>query len=385
MRNIILTLTMLLVSLAGKSQVADSLPALLTDMNVQIESTEGINSMYNFDFKRADSQFRWIKSKYPWHPLPDFLLGLSQWWRIMPNVLNEQYDEEFLFHMDSAIVKAEQIYERGSIIEGSFILAAAYAFKGRLYAERKDWGKAASAASSAMGYLEECRGKEEFSPEILFGDGLYNYYIEWIPENYPMLKPIIMFFEDGDKKLGIQQLKDAANNAFYTRTEAQYFLMRIQANELKDQQAALFTADYLHKTYPNNAYFERYYARILYSNGQYRRCQQVAHDILHKIDSAYLGYEANSGRYAAFFLGEVYSAKGDYETAKKYFELSIKYGDEIGAQEMGYYIYSVLNLGEIAMKEGNEDEAKDYFKRVKKLSDRGDRSNKLAKRYLKEM
>ncbi|MBU2915213.1 tetratricopeptide repeat protein [Reichenbachiella agariperforans] len=385
MRNIILTLTMLLVSLAGKSQVADSLPALLTDMNVQIESTEGINSMYNFDFKRADSQFRWIKSKYPWHPLPDFLLGLSQWWRIMPNVLNEQYDEEFLFHMDSAIVKAEQIYERGSVIEGSFILAAAYAFKGRLYAERKDWGKAASAASSAMGYLEECRGKEEFSPEILFGDGLYNYYIEWIPENYPMLKPIIMFFEDGDKTLGIKQLKDAANNAFYTRTEAQYFLMRIQANELKDQQAALFTADYLHKTYPNNAYFERYYARILYSNGQYRRCQQVAHDILHKIDSAYLGYEANSGRYAAFFLGEVYSARGDYETAKKYFELSIKYGDEIGAQEMGYYIYSVLNLGEIAMKEGNEDEAKDYFKRVKKLSDRGDRSNKLAKRYLKEM
>ncbi|MCV9387678.1 tetratricopeptide repeat protein [Reichenbachiella ulvae] len=385
MNKIAIVFSLLFLTQLAKAQPTDSIPVLLTDMNVQIETTEGINSMYNFEFRRADSQFRWIKSKYPWHPLPYFLLGLSQWWRIMPNINDEQYDEQFEIYMDSAIVMAENIYDRGSKIEGAFVLAAAYAFKGRLYSERRDWGKAAAVASDAMKYLEEVRGKAEFSPEILFGDGLYNYYIEWIPENYPMLKPLIMFFEDGDKELGVQQLKDAANNAFYTRTEAQYFLMRIQANELKDRRAALFTSDYLHTTFPNNPYFERYYARILYSNGQYRNCERICKDILMKIDSAYTGYEANSGRYASFFLGEVYSARGDYDAAEEYYNKSIVFGNTIGAQEMGYYIYSLLNLGEIAMKRGDIDQAKGYFKQVKHLADRGDRSYKLAKNYLKEL
>ena len=56
---------------------------------------------------------------------------------------------------------------------------------------------------------------------------LYNYYAEWISENYAILRPVLMFFPDGNKELGIKQLKTVANNAFYTRTEAQYFLMRI--------------------------------------------------------------------------------------------------------------------------------------------------------------
>ncbi|PIB36533.1 tol-pal system protein YbgF [Reichenbachiella sp. 5M10] len=372
-------------SLTGKAQPSDSIPSLLTDINVQIETTEGINSMYNFDFARADGQFRWLRSKYPWHPLPHFLLGLSQWWRIMPYIPDTQYDEAFLTHMDSAILVAEHLYDRGSRIEGAFVLSAAYAFKGRLYSERKDWGKAAAAAKNAMNYLEEVRGKAEYSPEILFGDGLYNYYIEWIPDNYPMLKPLIMFFEDGDKELGVQQLKEAANNAFYTRTEAQYFLMRIYANDLKDRRAALFTSEYLNHTFPNNAYFERYYARILYTSGKYRTCEAISLDILAKIDSSYAGYEANSGRYAAFFLGEIYAAQDLSDTAEIYYKKCIEYGDEIGAEEMGYYIYSVLNLGEIERERGNDKEAKEYFKRVKKLADRSDRSHKLAKRYLKEM
>ncbi|UXP32924.1 tol-pal system protein YbgF [Reichenbachiella agarivorans] len=375
----------MLLSLSGKAQKLDSIPVLLTDLNMQIETTAGINSMYNFDFKRADAQFRSIRNKYPWHPLPYFLLGLSQWWRIMPNIPNEQYDHQFLMYMDSAIMTAENIYAKGSKIEGAFVLSAAYAFKGRLYAERKSWTKAASAANNAMNYLEECRGKEEFSPEILFGDGLYNYYIEWIRENYPMLKPLIMFFDKGDKELGVQQLKNAANNAFYTRTEAQYFLMRIYANDLNDKANALFTSEYLHKTFPNNAYFERYYARLLYTNRQYITCEMICKDVINKIDSAYMGYEANSGRYAAFFLGEIYSARRKTDEAEKYYKKCIEYGDQIDAQEMGYYIYSVLNLGEIALDRGNKKEAKVYFKRVKKLANRGDRSYKTASNYLKEL
>ncbi len=366
------------------SQKKDSIPILLLDTEIQIEATDGINSMYNFEFQRADSQFRWLKGKYAWHPLPYFLLGLSQWWRIMPNVNDEQYDEAFLMHMDSSILLAQNIFVKGSEVEGGFFLAAAHAFKGRLYAERKSWTKAAAEGKRALEFLEYCRGKEEFGPEIMFGDALYNYYAEWIPENYPILKPVMMFFDDGDKELGYKQLKNVANNAFFTRTEAQYFLMKIESGE-NEHHKALFISEYLHTTFPNNAYFERYYARQLYATGQYTKMEPICASILNKIDSAYLGYEAHSGRYASFFLGQYYSYLDQPEEAKASYLLAIKYGEEIGAEKMGYHVHSLLSLGELSIELRQFDEAESYLKEVRKVTSNKDKANKKAKRLLKSI
>ena len=375
------------LGLSTTSQAAtldsDSVPVLLTNTEVQIECTDGINSMYNFEFRRADSQFRWLKGKYHWHPLPYFLLGLSQWWRIVPNVQNESYDEKFLMYMDSTIIKAEEIFDRGSKIEGAFILSAAYAFKGRLYAERHSWSKAAMAGKSALKYLDYSREQEEFGAEILFGDALYNYYSVWIRENYPMLKPIMMFFKEGDKEVGLKQLKEVANNAFFTRTEAQYFLMRIMATEENDIRSATFTSSYLHETFPNNAYFQRYYAKMLYTSGNRKAAESLSLDIIDKINQGYQGYEANSGRFAAFFLGEIYHKKRKGDLAVKYYTLAKKYGDEIGAQEKGYYLYAVIQLGKYAFQAGDKKESKEHFKTVKKYSSRGSKTYKIAKQHLK--
>ncbi|MFY0624843.1 MAG: tol-pal system protein YbgF [Reichenbachiella sp.] len=366
------------------SQANDSIPLLLLDTEIQIEATEGINSMYNFDFKRADSQFKWLKGKYGWHPLPYFLLGLSQWWRIMPDIKNTSYDEQFLMYMDSSILLAENIFTKGSQVEGGFFLAAAHAFKGRLYAERRSWTKAASEGKKALNYLEYTREKEEFGPEILFGDAIYNYYSVWVPEHYPILKPVMVFFKDGNKELGMNQLMNVANNAFFTRTEAQYYLMQIHSSE-GDRNEAMFRADYLHKTFPNNAYFHRYYARMLYSMGRYTELKASCHSILNKIDSLYQGYELNSGRYAAFFLGQVYSYDSNEEQAKKFYKKTVAFGEKIGAQEKGYHLFSLLKLGEMALKEDDETTAKSYFKQVKKLASRKSKSYKMAKGYLKEL
>lgn len=385
MRKFIFLVAFILSVTKAAATANDSIPVLLTDTEIQIECTEGINSMYNFDFKRADSQFRWLRGKYGWHPLPYFLLGLSQWWRIVPNIQETKYDSALLVYLDSTILVAENIFNKGSEVEGGFFLSAAYAFKGRLYAERRAWRKAASAGKNAMKYLDYCRDHEEFGPEILFGDALYNYYSVWIPENYPILKPVMMFFRDGDKELGLTQLKEVASNAFFTRTEAQYFLMRIMANEENDRRAALFTSEYLNETFPNNAYFQRFYARMLYSTGKYDKAEIISKSIITKIDSSFNGYEQNSGRYAAFFLGEINSHRDEPEEAEKYYKLCVKYGDEIGAQEKGYYLYSVLNLGRYAADRGDKDIAKENFRRVKKLSSKKDRTYKLAKEYLKRL
>ena len=359
---------------------------LIADINVQIDGTDALNHLYNFEFEEAEKQFMEIKSDYNWHPLPYFLLGLSEWWKIMPNVNSTAHDDRFIAYMDSAIYVAERLYKNESYkIESAFFLAAAYGFKGRLYSteERKQWRKAASAGRQALKYLEISKTRSELSPELMFGDALYNYFSVWIPENYPILKPILAFFPKGDKALGLEQLKEVSTNAFYTRTEAQVFLMMILNSYENNRPRALQIGEYLHETYPDNPYFHRYYARLLYSVGQYGKCMGVSEQIMQRIDSAWVGYEANSGRYAGFFLGQIYQARNDTIMAKQNYRKAIAFAEEIGAYESGYYLFSMLYLGRILKAEGRKEEANEFFKTIKKHAKRKHNAHKGAREAMR--
>lgn len=363
---------------------ADSTELLISDMNVQIESTEAMDAMYNFDFDKAARQYRWLQQKYPHSPLPYFLLGLNEWWKMLPNENNTSYDEAFHHYMDTTIMIAKPMLKKEETrIEGAFFLAATYGFKGRLYADRRSWGKAASAGKNALKYLEISKKESNLSPELMFGDALYNYFSVWIPENYPLLKPLFIFFKKGDKKLGLQQLEEVSNNAFYTRIEARIFLMRILSEEENNYRKALQIARYLHEHYPHNPYFHRYYVRYLYSLHLFRTMEPEAHSILQRIDSGYVGYEASSGRYAAFFLGQMYQSRGKLDEAQQYYEKVIDYARVIDAMKSGYTLYALLNLGKIARENGYPSEARRYFKQVKKLASRKHPAYKEAKVNLK--
>lgn len=374
------------VSKADQNPVEDTTQVLLLeDINIQLEATQAINDMYNFKFEMAERQYRWIKQKYPNHPLSYFLLALSEWWKIAVNVENTEYDVKFEAYLDTAIIKAERIYKLPQFkAEGAFFQAAGWAFKGRLYAERRKWGKAAGAARSSLKYLDDIKEKGYLSPELLFGDGLYNYFSVWIRENYPMLKPIMAFFKKGDKELGLKQLRTVASNAFYTRTEAQYFLMRILAEE-KDMGAAMQISKYLRETFPQNAFFHRYYARLLYTTGQIRKTEFESLKIIECIDSGRTGYEEISGRYAAFYLGEMYEQRRNFEKSEYYYNRAIEFAVAIDASESGYYLYSLIGLSEIAAAEGDKKKAEEYLKKVKKESKRKHPANKRARNLLKEL
>lgn len=358
--------------------------SLLVNPFIQVEATEAINSMYNFEFNKAQSHFNYLQKTYPWHPLPYLLKGLNYWWQIVPNYDNKAYDEAFLAYMDSTQRFAKALKDVNEI-EGAFFLAAGYAFEGRLYSERKAYRKAAFASKNALKYLEDCRGYESYSPELLFGDALFNYYAAWIREEYPALRPIMWFFPEGNKELGIDQLKEVARNSFYSRTEAQYYLMRILSLEENDIIGALQVSNYLMEHYPNNPYFERYHARLLYQSGRYTSCEKFSRSILNKIDSTYLGYEANSGRYASFFLGHINDIKGNNEQAESYYKQVLAFSEQIGAIDRGYYHLALLHLGNIAQRREQYDLAREYYKRVRKLTKNKSVVNKSAKKRLKEI
>lgn len=387
---IIMLLMMSISPLDAQSLPVDSLslktsPYLLLDRGLQYRVTKSINSMYNFDFKTAEHDFAVLSYQYPNHPLPDFLMALSYWWRIEVDVTNEKYDDIFLAYIDRANEKAEKMYDEDEDNkEAAFFLAAGYGFQGRLLSERKSWTKAAWAGKNALKYMEKSRGEEEFNPELLLGDALFNYFSEWIPENYPLLKPVMALFPKGNKELGLQQLEQVAENAFYTRIEAMYFLFRLYASEEKKPFEALRISEYLHGKFPNNPYFHRSYARHLYTVGRWTESMEQSKEILDRIDANQEGYEANSGRYAAFYLAQYHDKIGDQSQAKRYYLKTLSYGEESESQESGYYLFSLIELGKIAIDENNKPLAKEYFKKVKKYAKRKHPAHQAARDFIKK-
>ena len=91
--------------------------------------------------------------------MPYFLLGLSTWWKIMPtNFQTTQYDKTFFAYMDTAITKAQKLFDAdNNNYEASFFLSAAYGFDARLHGERHDWRKATVGASRSLNYLKKAR------------------------------------------------------------------------------------------------------------------------------------------------------------------------------------------------------------------------------------
>lgn len=382
----VLSITSVFAQLYSSAELDKNYDMVLKNPGVQIESTEAINLLYNFRFDEADKEFRWLKYRYPKHPMPHFLMGLSEWWKIVPNTENETYDKAFLAQMDSTINLAEKLYDNEkNKIEPAFFLAAAYAFKGRLYAERESWTKAAFAGKKSLKYFEICKGNGDLSPELLFGDGLYNYYAEWVPKEYPLLKPILALFPKGNKKLGEKQLETVGNNAFYTRVEARYFLLQIYSME-NEYVKAYEMAKYMSQTYPNNPYFERYFCRTAFVTGKAAEAEKVAQSILDKIEKNMMGYEGVSGRNAAYVLA-YYNMQyhRNYELAAQYYQKAIDFSVKTKSLNAGYYVSSLIGLGKIAEMKMNYDEALRYYKLADDKADRKSNQDKEAKKSIENL
>ncbi|MFT6879931.1 MAG: hypothetical protein ACI9QN_001689 [Arcticibacterium sp.] len=330
---------------------------LLMDRGIQIETTAAIDDMYNFNFAAAEREFKWLSAKYPYHPIGYFLIGLSYWWRIVPDTGIERYDDTIQSFMDKSIdLGNDLLKEDETNKEAAFFISAAYAFKGRLYAERENWLKSAWSGKNALKYLELSRGDENINPELLFGDGLYNFYSKWIRENYKSLRPILTFFRKGDKQLGIAQLKNVSLNAFYTRMEARYFLVQIYAMENRNAEARQL-ATQMHVLYPNNSFFHRYAARTNFVLGKMPEAQRIAHELLANIASEKYGYGPNEGRYGAYILGYIdQNYNKDYKSAICYYEQCVDFSRRNNSLDSGYYLGALLAIGDMARSE------KDYLK-----------------------
>lgn len=359
---------------------------LLLDMQIQIDIAHAINAMYNFKFDIAENNFEFFRQKHPNHPMPYFLFGLSQYWKIMPNQSVKAYDEKFLYYMNKVTDLARVLYRRNKKdIEASFFLSAGYGLKATFYAYRRKWRKSMLDAKAALKYLRRGKKINQMSPELMFGDAMYNYYTAQLRKEKPILRPLLALFPRGNKQKGLDQLTKVAYNAFYTRTEAQYHLMEIYRYYEKDKRKALQFSRYLYKIFPDNPYFERSYASLAFLTGWFSELKQVSQSILNKISAGKPGYGPISGRYASYFLGYAYLYRfRDKAKAKGYLQETVKFAEESKSYSSGYYQSAMVKLARMARDEKKIRLAKLYYRKVRKHARRRSKRYKEARAFLRK-
>ncbi|MFK7900090.1 MAG: hypothetical protein AB8B61_04965 [Cyclobacteriaceae bacterium] len=363
---------------------------LLTDLSIQLESTEAIDSMYNFSFQEAEKQFTWITQEHPNHPLGYLLLAMNNWWKILPEDHIKTNDTQFYKYIDITVRLSKQLLkEDPTNEEADFFLASAYGLKARRHSDQDDYTKALSATSSALKYLEIEQKRTLLSPEFLFGEGMYNYFREWISDNKRFLKPIMLFFKKGDRGKGLAQLREASNNAFYSRIEAMIFHMKVigEFEEKKDIKKASNIAAYLHSQYPQNSYFENHLAKYTFYLGKRKKALTHFQSIYDKYEHKQVGYGLQNGRLASYHLGVLYNQiKHNTDSSMYYYKQCVSISEELGEAftSRGYCKLSLTILAKNAIKNNDMEQASSYYEKVLNYSKKNSSYHKEARSFFKK-
>jgi tetratricopeptide (TPR) repeat protein len=347
-------------------------------------ASQGIKQIYDMQFTSAESTFRRLIADYPDHPAGRFFLAMIDWWKILVDPDVESFDDLFFQKLEDVIYLCDDLLKKNpQDVDALFFKGGAIGFRGRLRAFRESWIKAADDGREALPIVERASNLDPHNVDVQLGFGIYNYYASVIPDEFPLLKPLMIFFPKGDKQKGIEQLTNTAMNGKYAKYEARYFLMTLYFSNENDVYRAGEFGKMLNTDFPNNPVFERWMGRIAARRGDYPACASVFQDVLNKADKNYFGYNnKKSIREANYYIGVEARNEKKLDSARIYFEKCAGLSRQVDKnEESGFLINSILYLGMINDVQGNRDKAKDYYTKLLDMKEYGN-SHSLAKQYL---
>lgn len=297
MRRSLVLFMLLLAAPSARSQVSD-------DSLFEAAIHRGIENVYNLEFEKAEAEFATLVALQPHHPAGPFFRAMVMWWRIMADLENHAYDEEYYATLESVVAMCDSMLEvNENDVNALFFKGGALGFEGRLRFHRDDWLAAANVGRKALPLVRQASSLDPRNYDIFLGTGIYNYYAEVIPNEYPVVKPLLLFIPSGDKDKGIRELTIASERGRYASIETTYFLMQIYYMYERDYVKALRLAERLHARFPANMVFHRYVGRCHVVMGNYQRAEETFRDILGKVRDGVRGYNATIERETVYYLG----------------------------------------------------------------------------------
>lgn len=336
---------------------AASFSQLLTDNESKQLIIKGLDKLYNYEFKEADFNFHQVKIKYPKHPVTPLLSALQLQWQNLPIEQNPKALAQYLALLEKCQLSAEMLLQDPSKkAEAVFFLFASHGYVALVLNYNKEQVKAANEARKAYSYFKDSKQLVDKNPEFLFTSGLYNFYRIQYPETHPIVKPVMLFFENGNKKLGISQLEQAVLKSVFSRIESAYYLTNIYLKYEMAYTKALHYSTWLHEKYPNNLIYTMRHTESLVMNGKIDEATQLIQHLKRTNDNVYL-------LAGTLFEGLVYEKykKNDKIASELYSNVLKMKPNERYTND--YYAMAYAGLARISIRAGNKAKAEELYKK----------------------
>ena len=336
---------------------------ILYDTATQNMVLEVIDHIYNYEFGEIEPLARQIRAKYPHHPVNAMLKAMQLQWQYLPVKDNKAVSGQYLNLLQECLAKAKALEkDTKTRPEAAFFSMAGHGYIALVHNYNDDKIKAASEAKQAYNYVMDGFKYMERNPEFYFSSGLYNYYMIRYPEDHPIVKPIVIFFKDGNREEGLRQMDVAARKGVFTRTESAFYLARIfLKHELRYDRASSYLATLTQK-YPNNPIFLMKHTEALLLLGKYEEAQPYLERFKKRNDKFFpIAWHTFEG------LIEEKNLKNDQEATKSYQSaLRQSYDDEYTKE---YHAFAYAGLARIALRAGDRKKAIAYYKKVEELAE----------------
>lgn len=327
------------------------------DTHFRVEAKKGLDKVYNLEFEKGNQIFNKLKEEYPSHPAPYFLLAINRWWQSYIST-TPTYHPYILEQLEKSLSLNEPFADREDLaLEYTFFQYMGYAFKTRLLILQKEWVKAANNGRKALKFLEKGFDFRQEAPEFYFSSGIYHYYAATYPEDHSYVRPFMVFFPDGDEKLGLEELHKASVAENFTKIEALYYLGDIYLEEKASFDKALKLKSQLHTAYPSNTWFTADYARSLIFSNQYSKATALLEGLKNTFESQ-AGFQTKQitsvgSRHTTLLMMRVYHylglcymrQKAAYEQASAFFKQSLEMAKIAGVETDPHLPANMYHLG----------------------------------------
>lgn len=359
---------------------------LIVDSDFSADARAAIDSLYNRNNEAAREILKPWREDYPDHPLWKLWEGMELWWELLEDLQIDDYDEVFIETMREADFEARRVLKNEpDHIDALVVIAVSNSYIARLHSNRERW--ITSLHVGRRGYQAHLRLMEVKPdlPDNYFAEGMKLYYSAYVQEEYPYVRPVAYFLPDGDRKAGMELLREAIEKALFSRQEAAYFLATIQLYYEGNITDAKNLFRFLVDQYPNNSYYRRLYMSTL---GQLREhfLMIAFHNetnqhwkLNHLVKDPVMEYELH------YWVGRAHYFHLDLESARHSFLNAIESAKLLSNKDnRSYYTYSAYFAGRVSEDLGKTVQAVHYY-RMATSQDAGGEVIERAKKRLIEL
>ena len=337
---------------------------VLKDQEAFKKIKEGVENIYDWKFDDAKKDYWFVKSRYPGSPVPYLFKGMMIYWEYFPLIPGTAESRMFIDNMVKCLDLSEEFQKKnGDDAENLLAGLGSLGMMLLYYADNGQTSKVIGLAAPTYQYVMKAFDYTNVYSDFYFITGLYNYYREAYPEERPIYRPVVVFFPHGNKKLGLKELKIAADSAIFLQAESFSFLSGIYLTFERNPASAVEYSRKLVARHPNNLEFQTDYIRDLLLAKKYSTAQKILDSIPYPVYNKYLQARVD------IFKGILFEKKNRKDRiAESYYWSGINKAENYKTFADDYRSYAYFGLSRISERKGDKKNMKKYRKLAENLA-----------------